>query len=168
MRHITSLISSHLVWLHWQTASVFHCITEVTQRRYHFFWPTLYTGPIFTKFSRLVVVCVEVINLPFVLQSLNWRCYGNQLIFWAIWNLLTYLLTYVVIYHIYFLHWHLTMDWSGRKSFYEYYTWRWFIVTVYKSGEVLSIYCDVRLCNFYSEFAKTPMWRQLNKASSFL
>ena len=38
----TLLLSSHLVWLHWQTASVFHYITEVTQRRYHFFWPTLY------------------------------------------------------------------------------------------------------------------------------
>jgi len=36
------------------------------------------TGPIFTKFSVLVDVWVEVVNLTFVLRSLKRRCSGNH------------------------------------------------------------------------------------------
>jgi len=37
-------------------------------------------GPIFTKLSALVDICVGIVKLAFVLQSFKGRCYGNQLI----------------------------------------------------------------------------------------
>jgi len=36
------------------------------------------TRPIFTKFSRLVVLWVKMSDLTFALQSLKGRCYGNH------------------------------------------------------------------------------------------
>ena len=47
-----------------------------------YIWPIIseYTAPIFTKFSILVAISVEMINMTFILWSLKGQYYGNQLI----------------------------------------------------------------------------------------